>query len=384
MDMKKNLKNLLTYYQKDYIIKPATRYYQNNNNIKIRRIRLGMEAIMAIKYKKFEQTEYVMRIKNGKIIRQGLGLSFFYNTMTTSIMVLPATAFDTAFAYDDIVTSDFQKITVQGDISYTITDYQKAAKMVDFSYKNNKKEDQMTMLTAMQKMSKRMINLIKVYTAKYISTRTIKEIIKSADDLAQFLKTSLKNDETIQELGLQMIAVSILGILPQPDTRRALEAATREEILKQQDDAVYKRRNAAIEQERIIKENELNTEIKIAEKEKEKQEKEMETKRMMQEKQAELDAKKVANDISLEEERQKLVDLQTENEKKKSDAKAYDSEVLLRTFAGVDTEIIKALAVSGMDSKALIAKAFVEIGDKADKIGVLNVSPDLLETLAVN
>lgn len=339
---------------------------------------------MAIKYKKFEQTEYVMRIKNGKIIRQGLGLSFFYNTMTTSIMVLPATAFDTAFAYDDIVTSDFQKITVQGDISYTITDYQKAAKMVDFSYKNNKKEDQMTMLTAMQKMSKRMINLIKVYTAKYISTRTIKEIIKSADDLAQFLKTSLKNDETIQELGLQMIAVSILGILPQPDTRRALEAATREEILKQQDDAVYKRRNAAIEQERIIKENELNTEIKIAEKEKEKQEKEMETKRMMQEKQAELDAKKVANDISLEEERQKLVDLQTENEKKKSDAKAYDSEVLLRTFAGVDTEIIKALAVSGMDSKALIAKAFVEIGDKADKIGVLNVSPDLLETLAVN
>ena len=30
-----------------------------------------------------------------------------------------------------------------------------------------------------------------------------------------------------------------------------MEAATREEILKQQDDAIYKRRNAAIEQERI-------------------------------------------------------------------------------------------------------------------------------------
>ncbi len=48
----------------------------------------------------------------------------------------------------------------------------------------------------------------------------------------------------------------------------------------------------------------------------------------------------------------------------------------------MDTEVIKALVVSGMDSKALIAKAFAEIGDKADKIGVLNVSPDLLETLA--
>ena len=74
--------------------------------------------------------------------------------------------------------------------------------------------------------------------------------------------------------------------------------------------------------------------------------------------------------------------LQAENEKRKSDAKAYDSEVLLRTFTGVNPEILKALAMSGMDSRALIAKAFVEIGDKADKIGTLNVSPDLLETLA--
>ena len=211
-----------------------------------------MEDIMAIRYKKFEQTEYVMKIKKGKIIQQGPGLSFFYNTMTTSMIVLPATAFDTAFAYDDIMTSDFQKITVQGDISYTISDYQRAAKMVDFSYKNNKKEDSLTMAVAGQKMAKRMTNLIKVYTAKYISAKTIKEIITSADELANFLKTSLRKDETIQELGLQMIAVSILGILPQPETRRALEAATREEILKQQDDAVYKRRNAAIEQERIV------------------------------------------------------------------------------------------------------------------------------------
>ena len=56
--------------------------------------------------------------------------------------------------------------------------------------------------------------------------------------------------------------------------------------------------------------------------------------------------------------------------------------MLLQTYAGIDTEIIKALATSGMDSRALIAKAFLEIGVKADKIGVLNVSPDLLESLS--
>ncbi|MDE6607209.1 MAG: SPFH domain-containing protein [Lachnospiraceae bacterium] len=335
---------------------------------------------MGITYKKFEPTEYVMKVKRGKIVQKGLGLSFFYNTMTTSMMVIPATAFDASFVFNDIMTSDFQNINVQGDISYVITDYEKASKMVDFSYKG--KKEYLTVLTeAKQKMAKRIMNLAKVYVTKFISGKNVRDAIISADELANTLRENMKEDETIKEFGLELISISILGILAQSDTRKALEAATREEILKQQDDAIYKRRNAAIEQERIVKENELNTEIKVAEKQKEKREKEMEMKRLVQEKQAELDAGKLANDIRLEEENCKLVDLQTENEKKKSDAKAYDSEALLKTFAGVDKDVVKALVTSGMDSKALIAKAFVEIGDKADKIGVLNVSPDLLETL---
>lgn len=336
---------------------------------------------MSIKYKKFEPTEYVMKVKKGQIVQQGLGLSFFYNTMTTSMIVLPATAFDASFVFDDIMTSDFQSVTVQGDISYAIIDYEKAAKMVKFSYKSNKKEYEEVLSEAKLKMSKQIINLAKVYVTKFLSTKAVREALVSSDGLAAAIQANMKADKTIQEFGLQLLSISILGISAKAETRKALEAATREEILKLQDDAIYKRRNAAIEQERSVKENELNTEIKIAEKEKEKREKEMETKRLIQEKQAELDAKKLNNDIALEEEMRKLVDLQTENEKKKSDAKAYDSEVLLKTFAGIDTEIVKALAASGMDSRALIAKAFVEIGDKADKIGTLNVSPDLLESL---
>ena len=268
---------------------------------------------MGIAYRKFEPTEYVMKVKKGKVIQKGLGLSFFYNTMTGSIMVVPTTAFDASFAFTDIMTSDFQCISVQGDISYIITDYEKASKMVNFSYKD-KKEYAEVLKEAKQKMAKRIINLAKVYVTKFISGKNVREAIISADELAGALKTAMKNDETIREFGLELISISILGILAQNDTRKALEAATREEILKQQDDAIYKRRNAAIEQERIVKENELNTEIKVAEKQKEKREKEMEMKRLVQEKQAELDAQKLANDIRLEEENCKFVDLQTENE----------------------------------------------------------------------
>ena len=337
---------------------------------------------MGIRYKKFEPTEYVIKVKRGEVVQKGLGLSFFYNTLTTSMIVVPATAFDAPFAFDGIMTSDFQDVSVQGDISYTISDYERASRMVDFSYKNTKKENQTVLAEAKQKMAKRMINLAKVYATKFMSTRDVRTAMISGDALAEAMRENLKQDMTMREFGLELISVSILGILAKPDTQKALEAATREEILRQQDDAIYKRRNAAIEQERIVTENELNTEISIADTEKEKKEKEMETKRLVLEKQAELDARKLRDDIRLEEENRKLVELQTENAKKRSDAKAYDSAVLLKTFAGIDTEVVKALAASGMDSKALIAKAFVEIGDKADKIGVLNVSPDLLEALA--
>ena len=51
-----------------------------------------------MKFKKFSPNDYVMVVKNGKIVKQGLGLSLFYNELTTNIMVAPSTAFDGAFA----------------------------------------------------------------------------------------------------------------------------------------------------------------------------------------------------------------------------------------------------------------------------------------------
>ena len=89
---------------------------------------------MGLKHYKFQPNEYVLVMKNGKMVNQGLGLSFFCNTLSTSMSVVPTVSFDTSFAFDDIMTSDFQRINVQGDISYIIRDYEKVAGMIDFSY----------------------------------------------------------------------------------------------------------------------------------------------------------------------------------------------------------------------------------------------------------
>ena len=49
---------------------------------------------------------------------------------------------------------------------------------------------------------------------------------------------------------------------------RALETETREKLQQEADQAIYLRRNFAVEQERKIKESELNTEIAVEEKKK--------------------------------------------------------------------------------------------------------------------
>lgn len=53
----------------------------------------------------------------------------------------------------------------------------------------------------------------------------------------------------------------------------------------------------------------------------------------------------------------------------------------MQALASADTKVLQALATSGMRPQQLIAFAFQELAAKADKIGNLNISPDLLSEL---
>ena len=70
----------------------------------------------------------------------------------------------------------------------------------------------------------------------------------------------------MQRLGIEILDVAIVAIRPVPEMGRALEATAREALQRAADDAVYARRNAAVEHERMIRESELNTEIVVQEK----------------------------------------------------------------------------------------------------------------------
>jgi len=152
-------------------------------------------------------------------------------------------------------------------------------------------------------------------------------------------------------------------------------------MFREADEAIYARRNSAVEQERAIKENELNTEIAIETKKRQIRETQMDAERAVQEKEGLLKKEALEANIGLEDRRKNLVALAAENAKAEADARAYGVSTTMKALGSADTKILQALATSGMKPEQLIAFAFQELAGKAEKIGQLNISPDLLREL---
>ncbi len=333
--------------------------------------------MFGIRFIKVEPTDFVLQFKGGSIVREGAGLSFFYYAPTTSLVLVPVGSVDVPFIFEE-VTADFQQVTVQGQITYRVADPKKLAQLMNFSLspdgKRHASDDP-------KKLAQRLINHAQVITRASLKMLDLREALGRSDNLVVSLRDGLRNAPEIASLGIEVLGLSILAIKPTRETARALEAEAREQILKEADEAVYARRNAAVEQERAIKENELNTEIAVENKKRQIQEAQMEAEKAVQQKKRELSEAEMAAKIALEEKNKELVALSTANTRTEADAKAYATSAVIKAFSQADPSILQALTSVGMEPGRLIALAFKELAASADKIGQLNVSPELLREL---
>ncbi len=333
--------------------------------------------MFGFRFIKFQPSEYVLKYRNGKIVKEGAGISFCYYAPTTSIVVVPVGSVDTPFIFEE-VTSDFQTVTVQGQIIFRIIDRKKIAGFLNYTLnmkgKGYASEDP-------QKLPQRVINIVRVLTKKTLERLQLKDAIKSSDALAKGILEEIRENDEIDLLGIEILGLSILAILPNKETSRALEAQAREQILKKADEAIYERRNASIEQERRVKENEFNTEIAIENKKKQVRETQIEAERAVQQKQNQLKEEQMDFETTLEEKKKDLIELSVENSKAEADAKAYELSAVMRALEGINPNVIQSLASIGMQPNKLIAIAFQELAEKAGQIGQLNISPDLLQEL---
>lgn len=342
--------------------------------------------MLGIRFIKTYPTTYLLQYCNGKLKREGRGLTLFYFAPITSLIAVPMGSVDVPFIFNQ-TTADFQEVSIQGQLSYRIVDPKQIAQFLNFTLDSRGSagfgaiEGLNYVSNDPEQLPQRVINIVQVLMQGVVSQLPLRETLKSADNLVKQVLMGLQNAKEISTLGLEILGLSILAVKPTPETARALEADVREQLLKEADLAIYARRNSAVEQERAIKENELNTEIAVENKKRQIREAQMEAERAVQEKQQQIREAEMAGKISLEKRNQELVSLASENLKREAEARAYGLAVSMQALAGADSKILQVLASVGMNPNQLIALAFRDLADSADKIGQLNISPDLLSEL---
>jgi regulator of protease activity HflC (stomatin/prohibitin superfamily) len=235
--------------------------------------------MFGIRFFKSSPSQYVFQVRNGRVVREGTGLAFFYFAPQSSLVSVPLGAVDVPFMFEEI-TSDFQTVSLQGNIRYRIANPKAAIEQQDFSLLGTGEyasEDP-------QKLSSKILNSVKAQFRTLLQNSDLRMVLQATDSLSKNAKRELSANANLAALGIEIGELSLLAAKPTPDTARALEAAVREKILKEADDAIYQRRNAAIEQERSVKENELRSELIIEEKKRLVRETQVETERAVLEK----------------------------------------------------------------------------------------------------
>ena len=332
--------------------------------------------MFGIRFVKSQPTVHLMQFRGGQLVREGAGQSFYYYAPTSTVVAVPLASQDRPFILE-LVTADFQSVTVQGQVTYRIADPRRTASMMDFSLDAqgaHVSEDP-------QRLGERVALQVEVIVQQAVQALALKQALRASAEIAREAQRQLAMQGEIAALGLEVLGVSIMAVKPTPDIARALEAEARESNLRAADDAIYLRRMAAVEKERAIRQNELDTDIAVEQKQRQIQETQMEARAAAMRRENELRTEQMAADVALEEQRRGFVDVQVRNSRAQAEAEAHRVAAVMKALDSADPRTVQALAATGMQPGQLIAQAFGGIAERAGSIGQFNMSPELLHSL---
>lgn len=314
--------------------------------------------MFGIRHLKSSPTTYVMQFYRGRPKREGEGLSFFYFAPFSVISQVSVASTDTPFVFQE-TTADFQEATIQGEVTFRVQEPKRLASLLDFTLDNRGRYNS----DDPEKLADRIVHAVQIQARSFAVKRPLAELLVSSDALAAEALAGLKQSEVVQMLGVEVLGLSVLSIAASPEMTKALQTDAREQLLRKADEAIHVRRNAAVELERQIRENELNTEIAV------------------QQKQRTIRETMMQADIAVEEQRQGLVELKAANDRQEAEARAASLRATLAPLQEVDWRTLIAASSNAADPKSIIAMAFRDLADNAQKIGRLSISPDLLDSL---
>ncbi|MEZ5189484.1 MAG: SPFH domain-containing protein [Schumannella sp.] len=315
-------------------------------------------------------TNHIVHARRGRVVHNGPGIAFYFRPLNAAISEVPVAESELSMLFG-ARTIDFQAVSVQATVTYRFGDPRVAATRIDFSI------DPYTgrwIGKPLEQVGTRITELAQQYAVEHISTVKLTDVLgKGIPKVREVTATGLAGDARLADTSVEVIGVRIVSIRPQADLEKALETPVREKVQQDADAASYERRAIAVERERAIAENELQSKIELATREQQ----------LVQQEGAN------AQRRATEEAATGLITVKANAEQSALAAKAaaqrerIESEVRAETTrqlgsANAEAEAAKLAAYAGVDAAVLQALALRELAGSLPNIGTVNLTPDVL------
>jgi regulator of protease activity HflC (stomatin/prohibitin superfamily) len=209
-------------------------------------------------------TTWVHHQVRGRVRHQGSGLSFWYRPLAAVISEVPVDDRELPLLCH-ARTADYCDVTVQATVTYRIAEPARAAERLDFAidpYQGHARARPLEQVAALltelaQQPVLDLLARMPLTDALTAGVRPVREAMAAA----------LDDDERLAGIGVTVVSARVVAIRPEPELERALQTPTREAVQADADRATHARRAHAVEQERAIAENELQSKIELARRE---------------------------------------------------------------------------------------------------------------------
>jgi hypothetical protein len=304
-------------------------------------------------------TAHVVHLSAGRMAHSGAGGSFWFRPLSAALSEVPVDDRELPLLCH-ARTADFTDVTVQATVGYRFADPELAARRLDFSIDpgtgvpRGTPLDQVALLLTELAQSHALDVLAAMPLAEALATGL--RVVRSR------VAEGLSRDPRLPDVGLAVVSVRVLALRPPPDLERALQTPARELVQGEADRATYERRALAVERERAIGENELQSRIELAVRAEQlvAQEGANERRRAVEAAAAE----QIAAEASARRDRLR--------------AAATADGTRLIGAAEAEAEQARAAAYADVDPRVLLVLALRELAPHLPEIGSVTLTPDLV------
>ncbi|MFC7810158.1 SPFH domain-containing protein [Streptomyces olivaceus] len=307
-------------------------------------------------------TAHVRHHRSGQLAHDGAGLSFWFRPLAAALSEVPVDDRELAMTFH-ARTVDFQDVAVQATVTYRIADPAVAAERLDFSvdpdtgvWRGAPLEQLATLLTESAQQ-----HALEVLARTPLAAALAEGVPAVRERVLQ----GLREEPRLPATGIEIVAVRVMAVRPEPEVERALRTPARELIQQEADRATYERRAVAVERERAIAENELASQIELARREEQLVEQRGANSLREAQEKAAADAVRVGAEA---ERAVRLAQAEAEGARAVGETRAQAQAAWLRVHGDVDVAVLRALTGT-------------RLAENLPRIDSVTVSPDVLTGL---